>query len=253
MKEGKLTMKRAKKKGRIYLFLVFFFLLLTGGYFFLSSSLFDLKNIDLICETQNRENYEKVVSSLKGVNLFAINNSEIAAKLLSYPTVKSVSIKRKYPATLVIEINERKPFLAIPQENQKLAVVAEDFTVIDLIEPGSLDLPVVVGLDGKNLKPGEKVAFTALEEIKLYLRAMTPEQKKLLKTFKYDPEEGVVGYTKNGVKLILGDDQDIDQKLIIALGLFQELGNKGRKIAYINVSYKGAPVVKYEETDRTSQ
>ncbi|WP_159433960.1 cell division protein FtsQ/DivIB [Carboxydothermus pertinax] len=217
------------------------------------SSFFDVKEIDIKCNAQNRVYYEKAVSSLKGVNLFTIKNNEVAAKLLAYPRVKSVSIKRRYPATLIIEINERKPFMAIPQENQKLAVLAEDFTVIDLVDPGTLDLPVVVGFNSKSLKPGDKVAKDSLEPIKIYLQAMSIEQKKILSTFKYDSEEGVVGYTKNGVKLIFGDDRDVQQKLIIALALFQELGNRGKKIEYINVSFKGAPVVKYEEDTRTSQ
>ncbi|GAV25746.1 cell division protein FtsQ [Carboxydothermus islandicus] len=246
-------MKRKKKSRKLLSYLFIPLLLLTSGYLFLRSSFFDLKKIDIRCAEQNKGEYAKAVISLKGVNLFAINDKEIEDKLLAYPKVKTVSIKRKYPDTLVIFVNERRPFIALPQNNQKVAVLADDFTVIDLIDPGSLDLPVVVGFEGNTLKPGEKVSAEKLEPIKRYLQAMNLEQKELLSTFKYDSEEGVVGYTKNGVKLIFGDDRDVQQKLIIALGLFQELGNKGKKIEYINVSFKGAPVVKYEETDRTSQ
>jgi len=241
--------KRIKRRQRFYFFVVVLVLAFTGGYFFLSSSFFNINNIKLECDPKNRGNYEKVVSALKGVNLFAIDNSQIAAKLLAYPTVKTVSIKRKLPSTLIVELKERKPFLAIPQESQKLAVLSEDFIVIDLAEPGTLDLPLVAGLEGRNLKTGEKVILIDLEQIKPYILAINQEQKQLLKTFKYDPEEGVVGYTKNGVKLIFGDDRDIEEKLLIALSLAQEMANKGRKISYINVSYKGAPVVKYEQTN----
>jgi len=54
-------------------------------------------------------------------------------------------------------------------------------------------------------------------------------------------------YTLDGVQCRLGTASDIPKKGLVLSRVLSELKAKGKKIAYIDLSYVGSPVVKYSD------
>jgi cell division protein FtsQ len=78
-------------------------------------------------------------------SLIGMNVDAARERISSLPWVSTVSVRKTYPDTIEVRLDERAPF-AIWQQNGQLAVIESSGQVIAPYRPGSLsDLPVVVG------------------------------------------------------------------------------------------------------------
>jgi cell division protein FtsQ len=85
---------------------------------FTQSAFFNIKKIEI--SGQNRTSNSEILdqSELKtGKNILKINLFLIEKKIMSLPWVKSVSVKRQLPSTLVISIVEHQPLAIVKIEN----------------------------------------------------------------------------------------------------------------------------------------
>jgi cell division protein FtsQ len=89
-----------------------------------------------------------------GRSLLFLNAADARDRLMVNPLVKDATIRKLYPNTLHIAIEEREPF-ALWQREGKLVVISADGTVIDEARDGRFSsLPLVVG-EGADLAAPE--------------------------------------------------------------------------------------------------
>ena len=95
-----------------------------------------------------RTEIEAVASRWKGANLFRLDHETVRAELRSHPWVESVSVEKKLPATLHIEIAERTP-AALVVTDGAIRYVDRHGIVFAALSPriGDPDLPLVSGAD----------------------------------------------------------------------------------------------------------
>lgn len=92
------------------------------------------------------------------VSLAFLDAADVRDRLERLPLIKSASVRKLYPTELVVTLTERDPF-ALWQRNGELFVIAQDGTVIDLMQDGRfVHLPLVVGEDA-NLRTKEYLAL----------------------------------------------------------------------------------------------
>jgi cell division protein FtsQ len=105
-----------------------------------------------------------------GDPLLAAEPAAIAARLEALPAVRSARVERRFPGTLVVALEERKPF-ALWQSGQRMQVIDRDGVVIarEAIERHA-KLPLVVGADA-NLRAVE--ILSALESAPAVARHVT--------------------------------------------------------------------------------
>lgn len=107
--------KRIRKiKMRISSLLFALMFIFWGMYYLLQSDLMNLKNIEL--EGNSYVNKSEIVNISNLVinrNIFKYNLKEIKQNIISHPYVKEVSIHRKLPNTIVIQIKEREEYAII--------------------------------------------------------------------------------------------------------------------------------------------
>jgi cell division protein FtsQ len=97
-----------------------------------------------------------------GDPILAAQPAAIAARLEALPSVKRARVERRFPGTLVIALEERKPF-ALWQVDQKMQVIDREGVVItgEAIERHA-KLPLIVGADA-NTRADAIIAALARE------------------------------------------------------------------------------------------
>lgn len=160
--------------------------------------------------------------SAKG-SLAFFDVSEARERLEQVPLVRSASVRKLYPSSLVIALAERQPH-ALWQRNGELFVIAADGTVIDLMQDARfVDLPLVVG-DEANARTKDYLALLeASGPLKSRIKAGTLVSARRW-TLKMDngvdvrlPELGVAEAIGRLIKL--EREQKILEKDVIAIDL----------------------------------
>ncbi len=102
-------------------------------------------------------------------NIFNINIHKLKKRLELHPLIKRAEIKRQLPDKLLIIIKERKGIALLNLQDRKVShlyeldedgyVIAEDNNIIDI------DKPVITGVLGEQLIPGEQIANTNIRKV----------------------------------------------------------------------------------------
>ena len=149
--------KKKRKKKNYLLRVLIVISILVGLCFLLSSSLFDVGSITV----ENNDYYsdEEVITisnAKKGVNIFwGIDGSDIKKRLLDNPYFEEITIKRKFPNTLIIEVKERLQIAAIKYGDEYI-VIDQAGTVLRKTDVNP-KLTLLRGLTISKLTVGEKV------------------------------------------------------------------------------------------------
>jgi cell division protein FtsQ len=199
VKKRKRTMKL---RTRIYILL----LLLTacfGVYFCMESPVF---NIDHIAVNGNvltdAENIIKVSNIYIGENIFKINSSKNEEYIEGLYYIKSAKIKKVFPASIVIEVEEKEPILII-NDGGNYIYVDDELTVIK--EQSSTDnskIPLLSNLTILSSEPGQKVEAEKTWILDMiYNMALNLKEVDVLKNVSefYISDDNIVHlYTKGG-------------------------------------------------------
>ncbi|MBN8531377.1 MAG: FtsQ-type POTRA domain-containing protein [Alphaproteobacteria bacterium] len=111
---------------------------------------------------------QEAVALTRGVPLLSVSLEEIRARLEDLPWVRSASVERVLPSTLVIHLQERVP-IALWQMQGRLALVDRDGAVIGAENVGEYaELPIIVGENAP--KNTADLLQTLLTEEELYKR-----------------------------------------------------------------------------------
>ena len=142
------------------------------------------------------DSLKAVTADLMGKNLFTVSLSRLKNTLVSTPMVKDVILKRKLFHELECYIFERKPVAYVSLE--RLVGVDEDGKVFPEVEDsGDLDLPIITGLNGRELE-----SSTVSTRLKGALEVLS-----LFKQFQFSPELSVseIHVENNDIVMILSD------------------------------------------------
>lgn len=169
MKMQERMKKRKMRKIRTWIITFVLVLLIGTAIFALKSPYFDVKGF--LISGSGYYTTEEILMMGKckaGGNIFTGTDcSEIRKRLMQDPYMADVSVRRKLPSTIVIEINERKQVAAI--------VYGEKFVVIDnegtVLRKTSVDPKVTIlrGMTISKLKLGEAIE---IEEAVLFRQCM---------------------------------------------------------------------------------
>jgi cell division protein FtsQ len=96
---------------------------------------------------------DALLHGLVGRNIVTTDLEEWRTRLLSSPWVREASLRRALPDTIEVRIVERSP-MAVAHAGDTLWLIDEQGAVVDEFGPryGTLDLPIVEGLMGKDAR-----------------------------------------------------------------------------------------------------
>jgi cell division protein FtsQ len=147
-----------------------------------------------------------------GVNLLALNLSEVKKNMESAPWVKSVFLHRELPNKLQVEVTEQQPiFLVLVQ--QDLYYLNDEGLLFKKSEiKDGVSIPLLTGLEKKDWTPTGQLKSSILQELVSLQRVLSqgrdPFYPTKLSEIHYDPDCGFSLFTiERGIRITLGKEE----------------------------------------------
>lgn len=225
----------------------FVFLLVLAAFFFLQSSYFDVRNITV---DGNKHLEGEEITSLaglsSGVNIFRADLKKAEEKISLHPLVKEVELARDFPGTILIKITERAAIgLALGQEG--FATISEDGYILAQVKNlGLVNYPIISGVDLGSAGSGQKVPDEKITAALKYLKAMPVNIRAVVSEINVSDLNNIRMFSVDKAEVRFGTVDRIEEKI----RLYQEvIGQRyENRIHYIDISFKGSPVIRFIET-----
>lgn len=235
---------------RTFKYILFFLLIAFTAAFLMTSSLFNIKTINVI--GNSRVSQQEIIR-LSGLsyqqNVFRINSKETMKSIFQSPYIEKIKIRRGLPNIINIDIIEREPLVLVPYVGSYLFVDSKGIVVEINSSIADMKLPIIKGLKFNTFKLGEEIKV----ENKLQLTSVIKLINEIKKTgiaseIAEINAENILNFkliTKSGIKINLGDDTNVNTKIPLAKAILQDLDSKNLK-GTVEMGHKGNPVFKPE-------
>lgn len=177
------------------------------------------------------------------VNMWLQSTHAIAVRIETIPYIESVGVFRLPPATIVLRVRERKPFA--------LAVVAGETALVDRnlrvlsLEPSDFSLPRLLLPGAMPPVPGQFVRSAKALSLRDDYEAMIAAHVVPLQ-LEYDRYDGLVATVRGGVRLLLGDDTNLAQKLALVDPILAQVVRKQGRVAAVDLRAPRTPVIVFK-------
>lgn len=229
--------KRKKRNRRIKFFLklILFIGLISGAIIFaLTSPIFNIKNINVI---NNSEVASDTVISLSGLkqeeNIFRFYKGSVVDKIKENSYIENVKIRRKLPNTIEIEVEERVTKYSIDYMG-KYAYINTQGYILEISED-SRGLPIIQGITTKEeeVVPGNRLNNEDLSRLEDVIKIMNSASENGLdgKVTSIDisnKDEYSIYLEGEKKKVHLGDVTNLSNKMLYVVAIMeQESGKEG--------------------------
>lgn len=234
----------------VSLFLLVAFL---SVYFFMHSSWFNIEEVAVIGNRVVLAGEIKALSGIiPGTNIFEINTSRAQRAVMIHPMIKEARIIRHLPHQVEIKVTERKPWAVIPSGSSFLVV--DDCGVcisrVESLKGVSCPLITIDGLPAR-VVPGQRLAPQAFEDLNNIIRQLPKQVIEQISEFHYARNRQVYIYTLKGTEIRFGGQDRLKEKTSMVGEVFEmERRSEGEAIAYIDLRFKGQPVVRLKDQAR---
>jgi cell division protein FtsQ len=178
------------------------------------------------------------------INIWLQNTHAIASRVEAIPYVASAHVHRMPPATIAIDVTERVPF-AVVTEGSQAVLVDRDLRVLAQANAPS-DLVTLTLPAGTALEPG---TFLKTEQA-LRLREMYDEliaARVIPIGLGYDKFDGIVATMRGGIRVMLGDDDEMPRKIALIDPILSQVVRNGKPAESIDLRAPNTPVVDYKD------
>lgn len=232
---------------RWLLIVIFFIGSIWGLNYFYNSSYFKIKDIQVEGNLYySSDEVTDLISNIIGTNIFEVDKKKVE-DIISGGLVqlKEVALNKIFPDNIIIELEERKPYLKIGYRND-IFIMDDEGLVIGKINPGDEekyeDLLLVWNVAKQSVGIGEKIAKrNALSCAEIY-RMMDVQTKELIKEARLDDNiyGDIIFITFKSTEIIFGNSDEIVKKIEVLKQLLKEESN----YTIIDLRSPESPIVK---------
>jgi len=162
-------------------------------------------------------------------NLCLVRDKALAAGLRTLARVKAARVRKLFPQTLVIELQERQP-IAVANLGQPYLIDAEG-AIIAEADPAALQrlaLPIVTGIRGEQHHPGQRLRQARLADILaaiVHVRDHEPLLQKKIVEWNLNGREEITAILATRTEVRFGDQAPLELlgKLACVLPVKKEL------------------------------
>jgi cell division protein FtsQ len=171
-------------------------------------------------------------------SLFKIDITKMKEAIISHPFVKEVRIKRVYPFSLVIDVEEKKPSALWADDEGQLHVLDENGEPFRAITKGDAKGLIVINAKEKS---GAKSVYGQLDE---WLREGIIKSESLSDVAYNEGNITIYGCgCDNGVEIILGKE-DQKGRLKRAVAVLEDAKRRGFLIKCIDARFERGAIIK---------
>lgn len=222
-KQQEIAKRKRKIVFRIVKYTTLLMLLIGGGIAFLLSSFFNVKQINTI---GNSKITTEELISLSGIeldqNTFKVQTSKVTQAIKQNAYIETVSVRRKLPNIVEIQIQERTPTFMLTFANAYVYLNNQGYLLE--VSQNKIDVPIITGFltSEEELHAGNRLCMEDLQRL--------DEALQIMKSAKSNGIENLI------TKINIADKQDYilelqAEKKIVHMG---DNSNLSTKMLYIN-------------------
>ncbi|MBS4025146.1 MAG: FtsQ-type POTRA domain-containing protein [Clostridia bacterium] len=244
MKETRVEKKR--KRRRLYFKVLLSLLILTGLIFFsLKSSFFQLTDIQVIGnEKISKEQILQISKLIPGNNMLLISKSQVEKNIKGLPYAKDVEVKRKWPKSIEISIQERTPYLQF-ENGYSYAIVDGEGIYLENSIRSLIEIPMVKSVQWPSIRYGDSL-IEVDEKSGLFDFFNDEEIYEITNKFKeivYESEENTKINLINGVLVEFGPLINVKYKLRMLNEIIVDIEKKNIPTRMIIMNKGEHPIV----------
>ncbi len=191
-----------------------FIALFSGLFYGLKSSYFELEEIifkgNIILTAAE---LEVIFPYPLGTNIWEIDLSLLEREYLALPRLREVQASRLLPATIVMNIEERKTVALLPHQAYFYEIALDGTLMGSRLNLTSINYPLVTGMSGIFYSPGENIAASSVGELLLsFLEELQEAEVIELSEINISNPNNLIVVTLGGKKAWLGR-KDYAEKL----------------------------------------
>ena len=194
------------------------------------------------------------VEEAKGSNIIVFNKDELIKKLMQNPYVATVTISKKLPKTLEVNVDEKKG-IYYEKNGNSFDIISEDLHLLE--RTNSLEGKNLIEIKGLNTK--DKEVGMKIEENKRLEKVLNLLYKAEEKMQKDNKGVSITSLDVNdmsnmkiyfgNIQVLLGNDENLTKKLSDAMNIYIHAKPK----EYIKVSHEGSPDYKIRRSKMKKQ
>lgn len=241
-KRKELNKKEIKKRKRIkkikfVLKIVILIAVIAGGTAFaLISPIFNIKDIQVINNSQVNSDTIVSLSGIKtGQNIFRFLKSKSIEKIKENPYIENIKIHRKLPSTIQIDVEERTPTYSIDYVG-KYALINNQGYILEIVEDNR-GLPIILNsiTAQEEISAGQRLKDEDLEKLGDILKIMSSAKDNNLDTqvtnIDIKDKNNYSIYLEQEKKTIhLGDTSNLSNKMLYILAIIEQEKDKAGDI-----------------------
>ncbi|MPQ43991.1 cell division protein FtsQ/DivIB [Clostridium tarantellae] len=246
-------LKKKKNKLMKKIIIISIFIVVICIFILLKAPIFNIKKV--IVNNNTTIPSEKIInkSNILDKNIFLVNLKNVSKDILVNPYIKEVKIKRVFPDEVSISVKERKASYLIENES-KYYVLNEELKIMEILDSDK-DINAIY-LNGIKIK--NKFIGQCITDEDIRKQEFTKKLSNILLNDKRNTQftsldinniSDIILYYGE-VKILLGNDEKVEEKMNKILNILNS-GAINFKKGYIDVSFKGNPVI-YEEKSNTT-
>lgn len=237
MKKNKCKLNK-RGKFAIYAFILLVILFI---YICISSSIFELKQIDVDGNSKiTKSDIIKIGDIETGKNIFKYNLNDVEKKLLVNPYIKYVKVSRKFPDKLVITIKENSEY-AIIKEGASCIYIGENGLVLsEKKDIKNKNIPLVSGIEIKNKKLNTKIKINSDKSNYIILAIDTLKKNNMsrkIESIKINKNKMYMK-TDDNTNIVLKIDEDIEYNINRLKAILVDLKSNNKKGGNIDLTSK---------------
>jgi len=244
-REREQRLARTRNKGRFRLAVVAIALVgLVGGVVWVyQSSVFEVTSVKVSGAARlSGQEVERIADVPSGATLLKLPVQAIERRVKSNPWVVDAKVTRQFPHTVVIRVQERRPFAAVVVG--RLAYLVDTSGVVLAAQPVTmtpLPLFVEVPLSSTPL-PSQRLTGREVENALAVLKALPASLRGQVDRVYAKTVDDLRLVTKSGLEIVFGRAEQLDKKRFVIENLIKQ---SPKKIIYIDVKAPDAPTAKY--------
>ncbi len=233
-RQQKLIRIRRRRRTQLLVIVTVLLALILGIFQLFRSGLINIKKVEVV--GNKSVSTAKIIEACrvdKHTNLLSVSTSDISSRILKNPWIKNVTIKRIFPHTLKVEVQERVP-VAIVSQDEKFYLVDDDLFVISKHQyaNNNSSIPTITDLPIGKIWVGEQLMNDSLKNAIKCIKSMDPAFKKTISLISAPSPDKLSLYTKDNVEILYGEAKQADDKNKVLQTILKE---QGKQVIFIDV------------------
>lgn len=237
MKKNKCKLNK-RGKFAIYAFILLVILFI---YICISSSIFELKQIDVDGNSKiTKSDIIKIGDIETGKNIFKYNLNDVEKKLLVNPYIKYVKVSRKFPDKLVITIKENSEYAIIKEGGSYIYIGENGLILSEQKDIKNKNIPLVSGIEIKNKKLNTKIKINSDKSNYIILAIDTLKKNNMsrkIESIKINKNKMYMK-TDDNTNIVLKIDEDIEYNINRLKAILVDLKSNNKKGGNIDLTSK---------------